>query len=245
MEHFTFQLSEFEGPLDLLLHLIAKNKMKIADIEIVSLIDQYLAIVNGPQGASLDAASEFIEMAARLIYMKSVFLLPRSEEQDQLREELTGQLVEYSICKQVAAQLGSRAAQIDRFVRSPMELKAAEEPVYAILHQPGQLLAAYRGLQGGSRQRPQPSREGFEPLVTAPFVSVASRVVYVLRRLVRGSVGGLSALFSRRAGRSENVATFLAVLELLKAGRIRLDGEAHITLQKQGRAGGKDGSQAI
>ena len=92
MENLTFRLTEFEGPLDLLLYLISKNKMKIADIEIVSLIDQYLAIVNGPQGATLDEASEFIEMAARLIYMKSVFLLPRSDEQDQLRQELTGML---------------------------------------------------------------------------------------------------------------------------------------------------------
>lgn len=98
MENLTFQLSEFEGPLDLLLYLLSKNKMKIQDIEIVSLIDQYLAVVNGPQGATLDDTSEFIEMAARLIYMKSVFLLPRGE-QDQLKEELTGMLVEYSACR--------------------------------------------------------------------------------------------------------------------------------------------------
>ena len=92
MENLTFQLSEFEGPLDLLPYLLSKNKMKIQDIEIVSLIDQYLAVVNGPQGATLDDTSEFIEMAARLIYMKSVFLLPRSDEQDQLKEELTGMI---------------------------------------------------------------------------------------------------------------------------------------------------------
>ena len=229
MENLTFTLADFEGPLDLLLYLIGKNKMKIADIEIVSLIDQYLQLVNEAPDAGLDEASEFIEMAARLIYMKSVFLLPRSDEQDQLKEELTGMLVEYSACKEVAARLGRQAAGLFVAVRSPAQVEL--DTTYRIRHDPAELERAYGALMGGARRREQPSPQTFEPLVAAPFVSVASRVVFVLRNLVRGKTHYLSALFRRSASRSENVATFLAVLELLKAGRMTVDDNARLTLR--------------
>ena len=76
----TFKLEDFEGPLDLLLYLVSKNKMNIYDIEIVALIDQYVSMVNGLPVYQMESASEFIEMAARLVQMKSYFLLPKSEE---------------------------------------------------------------------------------------------------------------------------------------------------------------------
>lgn len=235
MENLTFQLTDFEGPLDLLLHLISKNKMKIADIEIVSLIDQYLAIVNGPQGASLDATSEFIEMAARLVYMKSVFLLPRNEEQDELRDELTGMLVEYSACKRAAETLGTLAAGVFLAVRDPLEVELDQE--YRIRHEAAELERAYGSMLGLAKRREKPKAAQFEPLVAAPFVSVASRVVYVLRGLSRGKVRYLSSLFQRSFGRSENVATFLAVLELLKAGRVTLGEDERLLLhaKREGR----------
>ena len=102
MEHLTFKVEQFEGPLDLLLYLVSKNKMNIYDIEIVSLIDQYVAVVHGFSPEEMDAASEFIEMAAKLVQMKSYFLLPKSEEAERVTEELTGLLIEYSLCKKVA-----------------------------------------------------------------------------------------------------------------------------------------------
>ena len=243
METMTFRLADFEGPLDLLLYLISKNKMQIADIEIVSLIDQYLEIVNGPQGASLDAASEFIEMAARLIYMKSVFLLPRSEEQDQLREELTGQLVEYAACKRIAQVLGQMAQGTFIAVRQPLEMEL--DNTYRIRHDPAQLERAYGNIMGAAQRRRQPSQERFEPLVATPFVSVASRVVFVLRNLVRKKVKYLSSLFRRSASRSENIGTFLAVLELLKAGRITVDDEARLTLRKNRKEREQGGSETV
>lgn len=239
MEKTTFTLEQFEGPLDLLLFLISKNKMKIADIEIVSLIDQYLAIVNGPAGVGLEETSEFIEMAAKLVYMKSVFLLPRSEESDQLRQELTGMLVEYSACKEVAARLGQMADGIFIAVRKPAEIEM--DTAYRLVHDPQDLLRAYTAFMGRSAKRKEPPRQdSFDPLVTAPFVSVASRVVHVLRSLVTGRVQRLKALFDKDSGRSENVATFLAVLELLKAGRITVDEGETVSLHKATAAGRKN-----
>lgn len=232
MEKATFTLDQFEGPLDLLLYLISKNKMKIADIEIVSLIDQYLAVINGPAGAALEETSEFIEMAARLIYMKSVFLLPRSEESDQLREELTGMLVEYSACREVAARLGRMADGVFIAVRQPAQIELDCD--YHIRHDPKQLSDAYEALMGRcAHKKAQPQRDDFDPIVSAPFVSVASRIVHVLRGLVAGKVRQLKSLFESPAGRSETVATFLAVLELMKAGRITLDESEQIRLNRR------------
>ncbi len=90
---------------------------------------------------------------------------------------------------------------------------------------------------GGAKRRERPTQERFEPLVAAPFVSVASRVVYVLRNLVKGRVHYLSSLFRRSVDRSENIGTFLAVLELLKAGRISLDDNAQLTLHTKHQGG--------
>ena len=90
METLTFKLEEFEGPLDLLLYLVSKNKMNLYEVAILDLIDQYTALIDTLTTGRLEVASEFIEMAARLVQMKSFLLLPRSEEAERMKEELTG-----------------------------------------------------------------------------------------------------------------------------------------------------------
>lgn len=216
----TFRLEDFEGPLDLLLHLVSQNKMNLYDIEIVSLIDQYVSMVNGLPVYQMESASEFIEMAARLVQMKSFFLLPKSEEAERMKQELTGLLVEYSVCKAVAAQLRERAQGLYTAVRQPAALEP--DTAYRLRHDPAQLTRAYDAIQGRGKAKPQPRPEQFEPLTTAPIVSVASRIIYVLRGLMTGRVGRLRQLFRRDASRSQAVATFLAVLELVHAGRVSI-----------------------
>ena len=111
MEQLSFRTAEFEGPLDLLLHLIAKHKLDIYDVQISALLEQYMAYIRAAQDADLELASEFLEMASRLVYIKTVSLLPRHEEESrQLKTELQGQLLEYQVCKQMAAELGERAS---------------------------------------------------------------------------------------------------------------------------------------
>ena len=80
MEQLSYKLPDFEGPLDLLLHLIAKNKLQISEVRISSLLDQYLEQIEQMQAADLDVASEFLEMASRLVYIKTVYLLPKLED---------------------------------------------------------------------------------------------------------------------------------------------------------------------
>lgn len=225
----TFKLEDFEGPLDLLLYLVSKNKMNIYDIEIVALIDQYVSMVNGLPVYQMESASEFIEMAARLVQMKSYFLLPKSEEAERMKEELTGMLVEYSACKEVAAQLRSMAEGVYTVVREPAEVELDTE--YRLRHDVYLLEEAYNALQGRSRQKQPPSQEQFEPLTTAPFVSVTSRIIHVLRGLMTGRVRRLRQLFVKEGGRSQTVATFLAVLELVRAGRIAIADDESLTVR--------------
>ena len=102
MEALAFHLENFEGPLELLLHLISRHKMKVTDIEIGALLTQYLDYVGKMQEANLEISSAFLEMAARLVYIKTVSLLPRHEEAAELKKELEGQLIEYQRAKEAA-----------------------------------------------------------------------------------------------------------------------------------------------
>ena len=239
-EALTFKLEDFEGPLDLLLYLVGKNKMNLYDVNIMELIDQYTAAIRTLQANRMDVSSEFIDMTAHLVQMKSALLLPRSPEAERMKAELTGRLIEYSACKEVAAQLGSRARDLYTAVREPMPLVGAAE--YTRRHDPNLLVQAWFNLMGRSLRKRKPTQERFEPLVTAPFVSVASRVSHMLRGLLRGSLHKMNQLFSREESRSTNVATFLALLELIRAGRVRVEQDGALELdrshnrQKEGNA---------
>lgn len=226
-EELTFHLEDFDGPLELLLALVAKHKMDLHNIPILELIDQYTATV---ARADPEAASAFIEMAARLVEMKSYLLLPRSEEGERLKQEFTGQLIEYDQCRRMAALLRQKAEAAPVFVRPPMEMEF--DNTYDLHHAPQVLADDWAVLSGRTKLRREPTQQQFEPLVTAPMVSVTSRVVYILRHLISGTAAKMSQLFSRQQTRSTNVATFLALLELVRGGRVKLDDEGRLTMQR-------------
>ena len=225
----TFHLEDFEGPLELLLALVTKHKMDLHDIPILQLIDQYTQTV-AQADPDPESASAFIEMAARLVEMKSYLLLPRSEEGERLKQEFTGQLIEYDQCRRMAALLREKAETAPVFVRRPMEMDF--EPTYDLHHSPQVLADCWAMLSGRTKLRKEPTQQQFEPLVTAPMVSVTSRVVYILRHLIAGTAAKMSQLFSRQQTRSTNVATFLALLELVRGGRVKLDDEGRLTMQR-------------
>ncbi|WP_040197613.1 segregation and condensation protein A [Candidatus Soleaferrea massiliensis] len=223
MEKLSFKLEQFEGPLDLLLHLIAKHKLDIYDIEIAKLLEQYLLYLDGIQLQDIEIASEFIEMAARLVYIKTVSLLPKHEEEERLRQELTGQLLEYQVCKQVAAELAARNVGYDIFTKEPDELEV--DTIYQLRHNPNEIFSAYLNTLGKHRQKLPVSPKVFSPLVSRRVISVRSRIIYILRRLYGNEFLTYHGLFEQSQERSELVATFLAVLELIKSGRILMSGE--------------------
>lgn len=222
-ETLSYKLDVFEGPLDLLLNLIAKNKLNIYDIPIAELLEQYMAQIHEMQAADMDVASEFLEMAARLVHIKSVSLLPKKEEEAALKQELTGQLLEYQQCKEVAMRLRERFS-LDGIVRAQADIPA--DLTYKRHHKPQELLSAYLSMLGKKKPpEPQKPEDTISKLITRRVVSVASQIVFVLRSLWKKRHVSLKELFRGKNDPSERVAAFLAVLELVKDKRLRVDGD--------------------
>lgn len=231
MTQVTFSLAQFNGPLDLLLALLQKNKMDIYEIRILELIDQFLAVVEA-DAAELDQTSEFVEMAARLVHMKSVLLLPKSEEAERVRQELTGLLIEYSACKEVAAKLTERGKDHNVYVRQPVQMQLPA--TYSLQHEPQVLLDALLACSGRERKA-APQAEHFEPLVSRPVVSVTSKILYILRGFTKGAFNNLKQLFRGQSGRSDAVATFLALLELVRGGRVTISEDEALQVRRRSR----------
>lgn len=222
-ETLSYKLDVFEGPLDLLLNLIAKNKLNIYDIPIAELLEQYMAQIHEMQAADMDVASEFLEMAARLVHIKSVSLLPKKEEEAALKQELTGQLFEYQQCKEAAMRLRERFS-LDGIVRAQADIPA--DLTYKRHHKPQELLSAYLSMLGKKKPpEPQKPEDTISKLITRRVVSVASQIVFVLRSLWKKRHVSLKELFRGKNDPSERVAAFLAVLELVKDKRLRVDGD--------------------
>lgn len=222
-ETLSYKFDVFEGPLDLLLNLIAKNKLNIYDIPIAELLEQYMAQIHEMQAADMDVASEFLEMAARLVHIKSVSLLPKKEEEAALKQELTGQLLEYQQCKEAAMRLRERFS-LDGIVRAQADIPA--DLTYKRHHKPQELLSAYLSMLGKKKPpEPQKPEDTISKLITRRVVSVASQIVFVLRSLWKRRHVSLKELFRGKNDPSERVAAFLAVLELVKDKRLRVDGD--------------------
>lgn len=217
-----YKLDDFEGPLDLLLQLIAKNKLNIYDIKLSVLIDQYLEQIEYFRQQEMDISSEFLAMASRLIYMKTVSLLPRQDEIEKLKEELTGELLEYSVCRQMAEKLSTMTAGFDKFIKAPSSYDF--DTAYELTHDGETLVNAYLSAVNRAKRVAPPSVAPFTRIVAKKIVSVSSKIVFVIRKLALSGGGKLSSLYKTAKSRSELVATFLAVLELCKANRIKIGG---------------------
>src|SRR5262245_39307444 len=211
----------YEGPLDLLLHLIKKNEVSITDIPIATITEQYLATLDLMQSLSLDVAGEFLVMAATLIHIKSRMLLPAGEEEPDdeegvdPREELVRRLLEYQRYKDAAVELEQRELLTrDVFVRSapPSEQGAPrgfrELSVFELLSALKQVLD----------RLPKDSIHE----VTLDKITVREKMTLLLETLrSRGSVY-FESLFSEVKSRLEVVVTFLAMLELVKVRAVRI-----------------------
>jgi segregation and condensation protein A len=241
MGKLSYKLDSFEGPLDLLLFLISKNKLNIYEVRISDLVDQYMEQIQRMQQEEMEIASEFLEMAARLVQIKSMSLLPKHEEADELSRELTGQLIEYQQMKEAAQRLGEQIC-FDRFVRAPAEMNF--EYHYTHTHTLLELYNAYISAVGkGKKIREAPSEESFSGIVSkGEYVSVTSRIVHLLRRLRCGLALRYESLFQSDT-RSGMVATFLALLELVHGRRVSVEGTGkNIKIRLIG-GGGRVGNQ--
>ena len=223
MEKLQYKLDVFEGPMDLLLHLINKHKLNINDIPIFQLVEQYIEYVRLMEEADMEIASEFLEMAARLVYIKSVSLLPVHEEAQELKKELTGELIEYRDCKIMAGKIAEQSDGFNHFYRETMEIEKSSK--YERLHERDELIKFYLSAVGRGNRKLPPPIESFTAIVTKKIISVSSRISGIFSKLKKGKKHSFKEFFTDAKSRSEMVATFLAMLELIKANKIKVGDE--------------------
>ena len=222
--------ADFDGPLDLILALLSKNKMEIQDIQISLILDQYLAWMDQRKALDLEVASDFVTMAAQLMYIKTRMLLSiHDEEAVSEMEELIASLQErqrhenYRKIKAVLPQMQEHYLQGRDYGERPQE-RLIRDKTYRYVHQSTDLLNALNAVLGRSREQLPPPEQAFAGIVGREPYPVGSKTKEILQRLIRTGVSRFKALFQGSRSRSELVATFLAVLELCKHNRILLTG---------------------
>ena len=225
-------MADFDGPLDLILHLLSKNKVEIKDIQISSLLEQYLAWMARREELNLEIASEFVTMAAHLVYIKSRMLLSIHDEEAMSEMELLIASLEerqrhesYAKIKGVTDYFGRRY-EVGRDLLPKVPEHIPVDKTYRYSHDRDDLLRAMRSVLDRSDNRLPPPMAAFEGIVGREPYPVSDKAKSIVERLLQFGVSRFRALFRTSRSRSEVVATFLAVLELCKANRVRLAGTA-------------------
>lgn len=224
-------LEAFEGPLDLLLHLIDKNKVNIYDIPIAEITEQYLDYINQMREANLDIMSEFLIMAATLLDIKSRLLLPKekNEEGQEIdpRTELVAQLLEYKMFRYISEELADMQDHADQvYFREkdiPKEVRAYEEPVDLdeltedlTLSDLGRIFESVLKRKEG---RVDPIRASFGT-ITKEEVSLDDKIVEVSSYAKKHKKFSFRQLLNSQSSKMQVIVTFLSILELMKTGEI-------------------------
>ena len=221
--HYPVRLENFEGPLDLLLHLIKKHEVNIYDIPISLITSQYLDYLDLMQELDLDVAGDFLVMAATLIHIKSRMLLPRpapeqEDSEEDPRDALVRRLIEHQKFKAAAEMLHERetvrSAQWTRPDAALADL-AGDAPEPELEVDLFSLMTAFRAVLERAKQRPQ------VPLPSEQ-ISIEARIEQLLARLSETEACGFEDLFQDAATRADLIVTFLALLEMIRLKAVRV-----------------------
>ena len=221
---FAVKLDQFEGPLDLLLHLIKKNEVNIHDIPIATITTQYLSAIALMEELNLDVAGEYLVMAATLIHIKSKMLLPRpetaagvEEEQEDPRDALVRRLLEHQKFKAAAGLLHEReqwrSAQWQRPDERIAEIAEGYEPELEV--DLFSLLTAFQAVVDRAKMRPK-------VLLPPEQIPIEVRIDQLLARLSETEAMGFEDLFADVNDRSGLIVTFLALLEMIRLKLVRV-----------------------
>src|SRR5215213_2199217 len=223
LDAYPVRLENFEGPLDLLLHLIKKHEVSIYDIPIAIITHQYVDYIELMQEMNLDVAGEFLVMAATLIHIKSRMLLPRpdpaqEESEEDPRDALMRRLLEHQKFKAAAELLHERetlrSAQWTR-ADGPIAEIAGEAPEPEIEVDLFSLISAFRNVVERAKQRPKVYLPGEQ-------MPIEERIAQLLAKLSETEACGFDDLFADMRSRSGMIVTFLAILEMIRLRLIRV-----------------------
>lgn len=230
----SVKLEVFEGPLDLLLHLLEKNKVNIYDIPIVEITNQYMEYMREMQRRDLNIMSEFLVMAATLLDIKSRMLLPKrasdeEEEPEDPRAELVQQLLEYKMFKCISDELKDRQMDAERTMFKkptiPDEVAAYEEPV-DLAELIGdmtlkKLNAIFQSVMAKQENKIDPIRSKFGK-IEKEEISLNDKMEYLEAYAAEHKRFGFESLLEKQGSKMEVIVTFLAILELMKTGKITI-----------------------
>lgn len=229
------KLQVFEGPLDLLLHLLEKNKVNIYDIPIVEITNQYLEYIGEMKRQDLNIMSEFLVMAATLIDIKSRMLLPaeeKDEEEEDPRAELVQKLLEYKMYKCISYELRDRQVDAQRVLFKlptiPKEVLEYEEPVdlKELISDLtlSRLNMIFKSIMKKQVDKIDPVRSKFGK-IEKEEVSLEEKMTYVEEYAKQHRAFSFRALLMAQSSKMEVIVTFLAILELMKVGKIGISQE--------------------
>jgi len=224
----TIKIQNFEGPFDLLFHLIEKNQVNIYDIPINEITDQYMDYLFAMQQMDLEIASEFLVMAATLLHIKSRMLLPEKKEkqEDELdpREELVLKLIEYKKYKEFSVALKEREKKWEKSVYKLPEVIEFKWEDGVLELSPDELKKVYLEVVDRNRRKYNKGAEKMTQILQYEKVSLKSKIRDVINVLVKRHFFMFNELFSlKKNSRTEVVTGFLAILELSKRRRARLE----------------------
>ena len=226
MNSYEVSLEKFEGPLDLLIHLIQKNKIDIYDIPIAEITNQYLAHIEKWRELDMEVASEFVVMASKLLEIKSRMLLPRAkdeeEDEEDLKEKLVRQLIEYKIFKNISSYLDEReCAELHAVYKDPEYIPAMNQDAEVEIN-PEDVFKAYSNIF--SLYSDEIEFKDFSQEIVREVFTVEEKIEYIEQQFELNRSGELhfSELFRKKVSRGEVVVTFLALLEMYKINHIRL-----------------------
>lgn len=234
------EMQDFEGPLDLILFLLGKNKMEIQDISISLICDQYITWLEQRQKMDLEVASEFVTMASHLVYIKTRMLLSIEDEEAQSEMDILIQSLEerrrnenYARVKALTLKLGPMG-EFGRNVvtRNPEPMERGK--IYEYSQEKADLILAMAEIQNRAERTLPPPRTAFQEIVQHEPYPVESKAREIIRQLKEHGITRFRLLFRGSRSRSEVVATFLAVLELCRAHVLHLAGsETDCTVRQE------------
>jgi segregation and condensation protein A len=214
---YKVRIEQFEGPLDLLLHLVGRARIDIEDIFVSKVTGQYLEYVSSMEALSMESASEFLEMAATLLYIKSRMMLPSEqveEEEEDPEQDLISRLKTYKIFKEAAESLKGYEAKAERVhFKLPEEIGFPEEKLLIEQMTLDDLISAYMEVLG---RQPDTALEHIEEVeIRKDAYTIRERSRYIMHMLNQGGMTTFAALFSEARSRLEVAVTFVALLNML------------------------------
>ena len=237
---YAIKINNFEGPLDLLCHLIDKNKMDIYDIQISQITDQYIDYLSKMEELNLEIASEFLVMASTLIYLKSKNLIPKQGEDDEeelTEEELIRQIIEYKKYKEICKKLRENFTEYSkRFFKQEEKIKLPKQEIEEEYRE-NIISDTYAKLIERNSSKINQNAKNIEKIAITDTYTVASKVKEIYKTLIRKKKFIFNKLFSlKERNKQEVVTAFTGLLELSRRSKVVTSQEEQfgdITVEKK------------